>query len=382
MAKEIKTLHPEELNPELCVIVGTRPGIVMFSPIIKRLIKSSLPFFSIHTGQHYSPNMDEQFFRDLELPPTDYRIEGVAERKTHAGQTAAMLEGVESILLERRPRLVLVGGDANTNLAGALAARKLHIQLGHIEAGERSYDWRMPEEHNRVIIDHISEHLFVTNEKSRRNLLREGIEKHIYVTGNPIVDASHQNCEIARQKSRVLERLNLDGRPYALMTSHREENVDNYDSLKDILTGVAAAGRRLGMPVAFMAHPRTLKRMQEFELTAFAEGLEGLKIHEAVGYLDFLNLLHSARLVFTDSGGVQQEACILNKPCVTLRDNTEWTETIEIGANRLAGCAPPAIEAAAVEALRGQTRWENPFGDGSAAEKICDVAARVISECG
>jgi UDP-N-acetylglucosamine 2-epimerase (non-hydrolysing) len=198
---EIKILHAGDLNNELAVIVGTRPGIVMFAPIIHQLRKENLRYFVVHTGQHYSPNMDDQFFEDLELAAYDYRLDGVAERKTHGSQTAAMLEGIEKILMQRRPRLVLVGGDANTNLAGALAARKLQIKVGHVEAGERSYDWRMPEEHNRVMIDHISDYLFITGEKAAENLKAEGIRGKICLTGNPIVDASLNHLDIAKRKS-------------------------------------------------------------------------------------------------------------------------------------------------------------------------------------
>jgi UDP-N-acetylglucosamine 2-epimerase (non-hydrolysing) len=379
MPAEIKIFHADELNREVCVVVGTRPGIVMFSPIIKYLNENRIPFFSVHTGQHYSPNMDLKFFEDLDLPKTDYRIRDVSEKKTHAGQTAAMMEGIEVILMQRKPKMILVGGDANTNLAGALAARKLHIQVGHIEAGERSYDWRMPEEHNRVIIDHISEHLFVTNEKSKKNLLTEGIRQNIYITGNPIVDASHQNYEIARRKSNILSRFKLKPSKFALMTSHREENVDHYENLKNLISGVNSAGNKIELPIVFLAHPRTLKRIKEFDLTEFVSSQKGLIVKEAVGYLDFLNMMHNAKIVFTDSGGVQQEACILKKPCITLRESTEWTETVEIGANRLAGCDPRSIEVAAMEAvLIENATWENPFGDGRTAETICTIVKGIL----
>lgn len=378
MPREIKILEESELVDEVGVVVGTRPGIIMFAPIIKELSNRSVPNFVIHTGQHYSPNMDMNLFADLELREADYRIDGVADHKTHGGQTARMLEGVEKILLDRRPKMLLVGGDANTNLAGALAARKLRIQVGHVEAGERSYDWRMPEEHNRVVIDHISDHLFATGSVAIGNLQREGVRGRIHRTGNPIVDASLQHAEIARRKSNALERLGVTASGYSVVTMHREENVDDKSALVSALRGASEAAVQTGLRAMFFAHPRTLKRLMEFDLQQWARDLPGLALHEAVGYLDFLNLLAQARLVYTDSGGVQQEACIHNVPCVTLRDNTEWTETLDIGANRLAGCDPAKILEATHLALRSSRRWQSPFGDGTAARNIVDVVAREL----
>jgi UDP-N-acetylglucosamine 2-epimerase (non-hydrolysing) len=378
MIRDIKILQVQDLVPEVGITVGTRPGIVMLAPIIHELQRRLIEHFVVHTGQHYSPNMDAQFFDDLELPPPDYRLTGVAEKRTHGGQTAVMLEGIEKILMERRCCFFLVGGDANTNLAGALAARKLHINLGHIEAGERSHDWRMPEEHNRVIIDHIADHLFATSEHSVRNLQKEGIRGQIHLVGNPIVDASVQHLRLAMRKSDALARFGLERDQYAVMTTHREENVDIAANLCGELAGASAAAREIGLPVLFLAHPRTLKRLGEFGLNQWAQHLPSVRMAEAIGYLDFLALLANARLAFTDSGGVQQEACIHRVPCVTLRDNTEWIETISIGANRLAGCEPRRIVAAAKEAMAISRNWPMLFGDGTTARRIADVAERLI----
>jgi UDP-N-acetylglucosamine 2-epimerase (non-hydrolysing) len=376
---DVKTLNEGDLAAEIGIVLGTRPGIVMMAPIIHELRRRALPHFTIHTGQHYSPNMDAQLFEDLELPPTDYRLSGVAAKRTHGGQTAAMLEGIETILMQRRPRLILVCGDANTNLAGALAARKLHIGVGHVEAGERSHDWRMPEEHNRVMIDHISDHLFATSERSARNLEHENVHGQVHAVGNPIVDSARRHHDSARRRSDALGRYGLRPRAYALMTTHREENVDNAQTLRGALEGVSAAAQALGLPALLLAHPRTQKRLREFGMAEWAAAQPCLKIVDAISYLDFLALLTSAALIFTDSGGVQQEACIHRIPCVTLRDNTEWTETVEIGANRLAGCDPERIVAAAREALAREPNWPIPFGDGNAAQRIVDVCERVIS---
>lgn len=314
------------------------------------------------------------------MPDPNYKIEGVADKKTHGGQTAAMLAGIESVLMKERPMLVLVGGDANTNLAGALAARKLRMQVGHVEAGERSFDWRMPEEHNRRIIDHISDLLFATGENGKAHLVKESVQGRIFVTGNTIVDASLQHFEIARRKSDALERFGLSPGSYGLMTTHREENVDFEETLRGSLEGVSASAERLGMPVLLLAHPRTQKRLREFGLEAWAQKLHGLRIHEAVGYLDFLNLLANASIVFTDSGGVQQEACIHHVPAVTLRENTEWVETLEYGANRLAGTDVGRIVAAAEEAYHAERTWPVPFGNGDAAIKIVDICVRALEE--
>ena len=378
--RDIKVLSEEELAPEIGIALGTRPGIVMMAPIIHEFRRRALPHFAIHTGQHYSPNMDTQFFEDLDLPSPDYRLSGVAKKLTHGAQTAAMLEGVETILLERRPCLFLVGGDANTNLAGALAARKLHIGVGHVEAGERSHDWRMPEEHNRVIIDHISDHLFATGDRSVRNLRQESVRGQIHLVGNPVVDASRQCLELARRRSDALQRFGLEPRRYALLTTHREENVDVYRNLCGALEGASAAAQALQIPLLFLAHPRTRKRLGEFGINDWVAALPRLRIADAVGYLDFLALLTDAALVFTDSGGVQQEACIHHIPCVTLRDNTEWTETLEIGANRLSGCDPERIVAGARQAMACERNWPAPFGDGTAARLIADICGRVIEE--
>ena len=376
--QETKVLGSESLNRQVAVVIGTRPGIVMFAPIIHALEQAGVPHLVIHTGQHYSPNMDAQFFADLNLSQPHYKLEGVAEKRTHGGQTAAMLEGIEQVLMKERPMLVLVGGDANTNLAGALAARKLRLQVGHVEAGERSYDWRMPEEHNRRMIDHISDYLFTTNEKGKANLEKEAVQGTTYITGNPIVDASQQHLELAKRTSQALSRLGLEAGRYGILTTHREENVDFSPMLRGILEGVSRAARHLALPVIFLAHPRTLKRLGEFGLLEWAQALPGLQVHEAVGYLDFLNLLAHARLVFTDSGGVQQEACIHQIPVVTLRENTEWTETLIVGANRLAGTDPEKILDAAISACQAPKGWPIPFGDGTAAKRIVEICRHIL----
>ena len=373
VAKRPQADGPEK---EIGIITGTRPGIIMAAPVIRECMRRGAPHFVIHSDQHYSPNMDSLIFEEMELPPPAYRLQGVRDKRTHGAQTAAMLEGIERVLLERQPAVMLVFGDTNSNLAAALAARKLNIAVAHAEAGERSHDWQSPEEHNRRIIDVISEYLFVTNQKSAGNLRGEGIpEERIFETGNPIVDASIQNLARARQQSDALARFGLSPEGYSLLTLHREENVDRRERLRGALGGVAEATASVGLaPLLFLAHPRTLKRLREFELEAWLAGLPGIRTAEAVGYLDFLNLLSNARLVFTDSGGVQQEACIHRVPCVTLADATAWRETLACGANRLAGCDRDRIVAAAKEATASSGRdWGWPFGEGDAAVRMVDI---------
>jgi UDP-N-acetylglucosamine 2-epimerase (non-hydrolysing) len=373
---QLKILHEDELEPKACVVVGTRPGIIMFGPIVRELTRQGVPHFILHTGQHYSYNMDRQLFEELELPEPDYTLDTVKLATLHGAQTAEMLRGCEEVFLSERPRLVLVSGDANTNLAGALAARKLHIQVGHVEAGERSYDWRMPEEHNRVLIDHLSDYLFATSEKGAENLRADSCRGKIVVTGNPIVDACREHLELAKSRSDVLERVGVEPGGYVAATVHREENTDSAAALAGIMEGMARVAEDLGRAVVFAVHPRTRKRLGEHGIEAERPGV---RLVDAVGYLDFLNLAARASLVLTDSGGVQQESCILGVPCVTLRESTEWTETLELGANRLAGADPERIAAAAREMSGASGTWEQPFGDGHAAVRIVHAAAEAVS---
>jgi len=375
----LKILRQDELNNQrICLVIGTRPGIIMFTPIIRECLRRNVDFFVIHTGQHYSYNMDRILFETLEIPRPAYHLDGVAEKKYHGAQTAAMLEGIERVLLEERPALVIVGGDANTNLAGALAARKLHINLGHIEAGERSYDWRMPEEHNRRMIDHISNLLFATNEKSARCLKNEKVMGEVFITGNTIVDAALQNIDIARKKSRIIAENNLEPKRYFVLTVHREENVDLIENLSGIIEGIIRLSEDSGYTIFFAAHPRTLNRLKQFGLLERIKSQSGIILREAPGYLDFLQLLASSRLALSDSGGVQQEACIFNVPCVTLRENTEWVETIKMEANFLAGSEPGKIVSGVNKMLKRETQWEIPFGDGGAAKRILDICEEFL----
>ncbi len=353
---------------KVAIILGTRPEIIKMAPIIRACEKSKIDYFILHTGQHYSYNLDKLFFEELELPKPKYNLE--VGSGTHAEETGKMLIGIERILKKEKPSLILVEGDTNTVLAGALAASKLHIKVGHVEAGLRSCDRRMPEEINRLLTDHTSDFLFAPTQSANRNLLREGIDKNkIFITGNTIVDAIYQNLELANKKSNILKDLNLTKRKYILVTAHREENVDNESRLKGILDGLEKTYKEFNFMVIYPIHPRAKKKIEKFNLKV----PEGIKLIEPISFLEFLQLEANAKLVLTDSGGVQEETCILKIPCVTLRDNTERPETLEVGSNILAGTHPKKILECAKLMSDKERKWENPFGDGKAGERILKI---------
>ncbi len=356
---------------KVLVVLGTRPEIVKMAPVIREFQRQMICFFILHTGQHYSYSLDSIFFRELELPEPKYNLD--TGSGTHAEETGRMLIGIEKVLLDEKPDVVLVEGDTNSVLAGALAAAKLNIKVGHIEAGLRSYDRSMPEELNRIVADHVSDYLFAPTEKAKRTLVGEGIaEEKIIVTGNTIVDAIYQNLEMARSKSRALDKLGLKEQEYFLVTAHRQENVDVMDRLKAIFKGLGFVYQKYQLPLVYPVHPRTRRRIKEFGL----EVATGIRLIKPVGFLDFLALEANATLILTDSGGVQEESCILNVPCVTLRDNTERPETLEVGSNVLAGSEPEIILSSVEKMLARERNWPNPFGDGHAGFRI----VKAISE--
>lgn len=376
----VKILTRESLSPKICVVVGTRPGIIKFSPVVRSLERKNANYFVLHTGQHYSYNMDRKFFEDLELRLPSYTNDGLRDCYYHGEQTAVMVKFVERVLLEEKPQVVVVGGDANTNLAGALATRKLaSITLAHMEAGLRSNDWRMPEEHNRVMIDHISDILFAPTAQAKDNLVADNVKGRIFVTGNTIVDAVFQNLVLAKQKSNIIEELSVDSGGYFLFTCHREENVDSEDNLRKVLDIIRSLNR-LKKNIIFPLHPRTERRFAEFGLFEELKSFEHLRLIPGVGYLDFLCLLSEAALVLTDSGGIQEEACILRVPCVTLRESTERPETLEVGSNFLAGLDAEQTLRGVNLMLQKDRSWSNPFGDGRAGERISDLLIKELSK--
>lgn len=378
---QLKVLREDELQNIVAVLVGTRPGVIKMSPIIRELKKRKVDFFVIHAGQHYSYNMDKVFFEQLRLSEPDFLLSTVKNYRLHGEQTAEMLKGIEKILIKMKPKILLVCGDANFNLAGAIAARKLGIKVGHVESGLRSDDWRMPEEHNRVMIDHISEYLFTPTLQAKQNLIEDNVKGKIFVFGNTIVDAVYRNIQLAKSESDILNRLNLRHKNYFLLTVHREENVDNKKILTNIIDGLCKICKIYkDYHIVFPFHPRTKDRIEKFGLRDKIT-IENLKIIDPVGYLDFLALLCNARLVLTDSGGVQEEACILKTPCVTLRENTERPETVQVGANVVAGNNPERVFDGVKKMIKTKGNWYNPFGDGKTAEKIIDVILKEILKC-
>jgi len=358
---------------KIAIILGTRPEIIKMSPIVRELEKRNIAYFILHTGQHYSYNMDRIFFEQLRLPEPKYNLE--VGSGSHAEQTGKMMIGIEQVLMKEEPDIVLVQGDTNTVLAGALAAVKLMIKIGHVEAGLRSFNREMPEEINRLLTDHISDYLFAPTKNAKQNLLNEGIDQHkIYVTGNTIVDAINQNLQLAKN-SKILDLLNLNRREYFLLTLHRQENVDKEYRLKKIIKGVTLLAREFDIPIIYPIHPRSRKRLEQFNIKIDKK----IKLIEPLDYFSFLNLESNAKLILTDSGGVQEEACILKVPCVTLRYSTERPETIKVGANILAGSEPSSILEKVKIMLKKPRNWPNPFGDGTASIKIINILSSSIN---
>ena len=352
---------------KISIVLGTRPEIIKMSPIIRECKRLGLDYFILHTGQHYSYSMDKVFFEQLELPEAKYNLE--VGSGSHAEQTGKMLIGIEQVLQTEKPDVVLVEGDTNSLLAGALAACKLGVRVGHVEAGLRSYDRRMPEEINRVLADHCSDFLFAPTEKAKQILLHEGIaEEKIFVTGNTVVDAVFQNLEIARSMVSILSIKGLKSGEYFVATVHRAENVDDKKRMRGIIKGLEKVCKSFGFELVYPVHPRARGRLKE-------AGLEpkDVRLMGPLDYLSFLQLECNARLVLTDSGGVQEETCILKVPCVTLRDNTERPETLDVGSNVLAGTKPDKIVDCVKVMLGKKNDWDNPFGDGKSGKRIIEI---------
>jgi UDP-N-acetylglucosamine 2-epimerase (non-hydrolysing) len=364
---------------KIALIVGTRPEIIKVSPLIRYCEKKGIEYFILHTGQHYSSNMDKIFFEELELPAPKHQlnIKSISPVKQGA-HTGNMLIEIEAILLEESPDVVLVHGDTNTALAGALSAAKIsttkeysgrNIKLGHIESGLRSYDRSMPEEINRVIVDHLSNVLFPPTPGAVSNLEKEGIpSENIVVTGNTIVDAVYENLEIAERKIDTLSELKIKKKDYILVTVHRQESVDVETRLHNIIEALVKVQVEFDLPVIYPMHPRTSKMIKKFNIIV----PETIRIIRPVGFLEFLQLEDNAKLILTDSGGIQEEACILGVPCVTLRNNTERPETVESGANIIAGYSPENILKCARVMMDKKIKYNNILGDGNAAKLIIE----------
>jgi UDP-N-acetylglucosamine 2-epimerase (non-hydrolysing) len=352
-------------------VAGARPNFVKIGPVVAALreFPQEIETTLVHTGQHYDQAMSESFFQDLGIPSPDVHLN--VGSGSHAQQTAEIMKRFEAVLLERRPDYVLVVGDVNSTIACALTAAKLQIGVIHVEAGLRSFDREMPEEINRVLTDHLSDYLFITEESGLRNLRHEGIpDERIHLVGNVMIDSLRKQLESAA-RSCALEKYGVAPREYGLVTLHRPSNVDDPEVFRGILTALQEISKNL--PLLFPLHPRTAAHVGEWGLDGFFSA--GLRKAEPIGYVEFLQLMRHARVVFTDSGGIQEETTVLGVPCLTLRHNTERPVTIEIGTNQLVGTDPGKILAAAREVL-GREMPEAimpPLWDGKAANRIADV---------
>jgi UDP-N-acetylglucosamine 2-epimerase len=360
----------------IALVLGARPQIIKSALLIQLSNEDEHVRLSIiHTGQHYDYEMTKVFFEEFSLPDPTVNLD--VGSGSHAQQTAKIMSRLEPVLLEQKPDLVLVPGDTNSTLAGAVTAAKLHIPVAHIEAGARSYDNRMPEEINRRLTDHCSTLLFTTTENCSRNLLKEGIDKDsVNLVGDPMYDVLLQQSSKA-EKTAILGRLGVKAKSYVLLTLHRQENVDSLESLERILNAIA---RLKKLAVIFPVHPRTRKQLHNFNLYNKLEEQKHVRLIEPVSYLENLSLIKNAKLIMTDSGGMQKEAFWLKTPCITLRENTEWIETVQLGANYLVGSNTDRIVKTAEGIIENEEGfWKkleklpNPFGDGGASQKILKI---------
>jgi len=352
------------------VVASTRPEVIKLSPVIRALESYGIEYSFVTTGQHYDWNLFNVFIKELDLKEPDYNIK--VGSGTQAYQTSHAMIELENLMLKTRPDVVIVEGDTNSVLSASIAAVKIHIPVAHVEAGLRSFDRTMPEEINRILADHCSEILFAPTEKSGLNLLNEGIPPNkIHIVGNTIVDATLQNLELAKRKKSSQKKSDKE---YLVLTLHRAENVDQYRRLK----GIIEALEKIELPIIFPVHPRTKKKLKEFKLK-----LENIRMIEPLGYLNFLLLMNGAKLILTDSGGIQEEAITLHIPCITLRTTTERPETVAAGGNILAGVTPERIIDKINSVLKNKELYskmkktKNPFGDGTTGEKIVSILSDI-----
>ncbi len=345
---------------KLVSIVGARPQFIKCAPLSRALRKDHNEIL-VHTGQHYDPEMSDIFFEELQIPKPDYHLN--VGSGTHGRQTGEILTKVEDVLLKENPEMVLIYGDTNSTLAGALAAVKLHIPVAHVEAGLRSFDRTMPEEINRIVADHVSDLLFCPTATAVTNLKNEGISIGVHLVGDVMVDALRFNQKIAEERSDILERLSLIKGAYNLMTVHRPSNTDNEKHMQSILCALDRSGKTVVFPV----HPRTQKYLKEYGF--WYRMPTNVLCIDPLGYLDMLQLLSNADKVLTDSGGVQKEAYLSGIPCITLRENTEWVETVEDGWNVLVGADEEKIYSALSDFLHSSSQ-RDLFGTVGASERI------------
>lgn len=354
------------------LMVGTRPEIIKMAPVLRALQAKSIPFVFVHCGQHYDYNMSQQFVDELELPKPDYGFK--VRVSSPYSQTSKIMAIVGKVVNEVKPRLMLVEGDTNGVLASALAALKLNVPVGHVEAGLRSFDLRMPEEHNRRLVDHMSTYLFAPTENSRKNLRNENVWGEIFVTGNTVIDAVMQHLPLAEKKSRIMEKIRFD--EFALATAHRAENVD--DSV--VLQNLVEAFVESPIPVVYPVHPRTQKRLRQQGMWERLVSSKNVQTLPPIGYFDFLLLMRECKLIITDSGGIQEEATAmpLRKPVLVTRLSTERPEAVESGFAKVVGVKKKGILENIRLALMGKFSFSqfSPYGNGDAAIKIADILVK------
>ena len=350
-------------------IVGARPNFVKLAPV-SREVRKRFDEVIIHTGQHYDYEMDKIFFDDMGIPAPDYHL-GIGSG-SHGHQTGEMLKKIEEVIISEKPDVVLVFGDTNSTLAGALAAAKLHIYVAHVEAGLRSYDKSMPEEINRVLVDHCSDLLLCPTKTAVEKLKIEGIKRNVYLTGDVMVDAQRDCAKIAENKSRILADLGIKPKDYSLATIHRASNTDDPDKFRAIIEALEELG-----DIVFPCHPRAEKYLRQFGL--WDDLNRRARVIKPVGYFDMLMLEKNAKKILTDSGGVQKEAYLLGIPCITLRDETEWVETVADGWNVLVGSSREKIVQLARHFEPSQERHD-VFGKGDASIKTAELIEKLV--CG
>lgn len=346
-------------------IVGARPQFIKAAPVSAALRKHHEELL-LHTGQHYDENMSQVFFDELGIPRPDINLE--IGSNSHARQTAAIMIGVENFLEQEKPKLVLVYGDTNSTLAGAVAAAKLHIKIAHVEAGLRSFNRAMPEEINRIVADKVADILFCPTNTAVNNLAAEGITSGVFNIGDVMYDAALKFAPIAEQKSRILDKLSLVPKSYLLLTLHRAENADSYQNLSHIVEAVIQSRKKIVFPI----HPRTVKLVKQFQLDEKLNQAAHINLIEPVSFIDMIVLEKNALKILTDSGGVQKEAYFYQVPCITLRHETEWVETIEDGWNCLVGADVEKI-LAAINDFFPDGEQQGHYGDGKASEKLVGI---------
>jgi len=356
------------------VVVGTRPEIIKMAPVVRALKRKAVPNVFVHCGQHYDYEMSQQFIEELGLPKPDYGFK--VRASTPGFQTGRIMTLVERTVKRAEPELVLVEGDTNGVLASALAAVKLNVPVGHVEAGLRSFDLRMPEEHNRRLVDHVSTHLFAPTESAKRNLERESVWGKIHTTGNTVIDAVMQHLPMAEKKSRILDGMRF--KRFALATAHREENVDDPAVLKSFVEAFIEAP----IPVVYPVHPRTRKRLAQQRMWRKLSSSANVQTLPPLGYFDFLVLMKNCEVILTDSGGLQEEATAppVRKPTLVVRLSTERPEAVEAGFARVVGVEKEKIleELRRTLSKRRELPRTSPYGDGTAGERIVEIVKEEI----